>query len=140
MNAAPNERIRCVGGIVRDSTGRLLLIRRAHDPGRDKWSLPGGKVESGETDTAALERELREETGLTVAVGNLIGVVERAAPKGVYVIYDYACSVTGGDLLAGDDALEAAWVDLAMFTTLDTGNDLVVQLADTLRQWRELPR
>ncbi|MBC6450389.1 NUDIX hydrolase [Actinokineospora xionganensis] len=140
MSAGPNGRIRCVGGIVGDSSGRLLLIRRANDPGRGQWSLPGGRVESGEADDVALVRELQEETGLTVIVGDLIGVVERKGPKGVYVIYDYACSVTGGDLQAGDDALEAAWVDLATFTTLDAGNDLVEQLSDTLRGWGVLPR
>lgn len=88
----------------------------------------------------ALVRELQEETGLTVIVGDLIGVVERKGPKGVYVIYDYACSVTAGDLRAGDDALEAAWTDLATFTTLDAGNDLVEGLAETLGGWGVLPR
>ncbi|HVK25539.1 MAG TPA: NUDIX domain-containing protein [Actinokineospora sp.] len=140
MNAGPIGRIRCVGGVVRDSSGRLLLIRRANDPGRGLWSLPGGKVESGESDPVALARELQEETGLTVDVGDLIGVVERAAPKGVYVIYDYACTVTGGDIQAGDDATDARFVDHATFATLEAGNELADLLAPTLREWGVLPR
>ncbi|MGQ0838258.1 NUDIX hydrolase [Actinokineospora sp.] len=139
MVAGEVRRIRCVGAIVRDSSGRLLLVRRAHDPGRGQWSLPGGKVESGESDAAAVIRELREETGLAVAVGARVGQVERLAPTGVYEIHDYACAVTSGDLRAGDDATEAAWVDLATFTTLERSNRLVDKLADTLRAWRSLP-
>ncbi|WP_424184401.1 NUDIX hydrolase [Actinokineospora sp. G85] len=133
------RRIRCVGALVSDTRGRLLLVRRAHDPGRGQWSLPGGKVEPGESDAQALAREVREETGLEVAVGALIGTVERDAPNGVFRIADYACVVTGGDLRAGDDADEALWADLATFDTLDRSNELVAHLADTLREWDAMP-
>ncbi|WP_156754687.1 NUDIX hydrolase [Actinokineospora pegani] len=133
------RRIRCVGALVRDAGGRLLLVRRAHDPGRGQWSLPGGKVEPGESDPRALAREVREETGLEVVVGALIGTVEREAPNGVFRIADYACAVTGGDLRAGDDADDVLWADLATFDTLDRSNGLVAHLADTLRGWGALP-
>lgn len=132
-------RTRCVGAIVRDDLGRVLLVRRRHAPGRGLWSLPGGRVEPGESDAEAVAREVREETGLEVAVGSLVGTVDRPAPTGVFEIHDYACSVTGGDLEAGDDASEAAWVDLAMFTTLESGNHLVDLLAQTMREWGVLP-
>ncbi len=70
-------RIPCVGAIVRDEAGRLLLIQRGHDPGAGLWSLPGGRIEPGETDEQALVREMREETGLTVRPGPLAGAVSR---------------------------------------------------------------
>ncbi|WP_133909067.1 NUDIX hydrolase [Actinophytocola oryzae] len=136
MTHADNPVVRCVGAVVHDAAGRLLLIRRATEPGRGQWSLPGGRVEPGESDTAAVARELREETGLDVRVGALVGSVRR----GPYLIFDYAADAVGGDLLAGDDASEAAWVTSAEFTRLDEGNMLVAQLAETLAEWRVLPR
>ena len=62
-----------MGAVVGDGQGRLLLIRRGHPPGEGLWSLPGGRVETGESDAAAVARELREETGLSVEIGELIG-------------------------------------------------------------------
>ena len=78
-------RIPCVGGIVRHG-GRLLLVKRGREPARGTWSVPGGRVEAGETDEQATAREVLEETGLRVVVGELVGTVERDAPAGgVYV-------------------------------------------------------
>lgn len=127
-------RVRCVGGVVTD-TDRLLLVRRGRPPGAGLWSLPGGRVEPGETDAEALARELAEETGLQVAVGALVGTVERAGLDGTtYEIYDYACTPTGGRLRAGDDADDVAWVPFAEVADLD----LTEQLLQTLRDWRVL--
>jgi 8-oxo-dGTP diphosphatase len=131
--------IRCVGAILRDSAGRLLLVQRAHDPGAGLWSLPGGRVEPGESDTDALARELLEETGLIVRIGPLIGTVERPAPNGVYLIFDYACEALGGTFRAGDDAADAAWVDATTFAALHRAGSLTTQLADTLREWGVVP-
>jgi 8-oxo-dGTP diphosphatase len=127
-----DELIRCVGAVVHDAAGRLLLVRRANEPGRGQWSLPGGRVEPGESDASAVARELREETGLEVRVGSLIGSVQR----GPYLIFDYAAEAVGGQLSAGDDATAAAWVTTAELDELD----LVAQLADTLAEWDVLPR
>src|ERR1700683_4891473 len=103
--------IPCVGAIITDAAGRLLLIRRGHEPGLGLWSVPGGRVETGETDEQAVVREVMEETGLEVGVGRLVGAVRRPAPGGaVFDIRDYAATVTGGTLAAGDDADEARWV------------------------------
>lgn len=132
VTASDDQLIRCVGAVVHDATGRLLLVRRAHDPGRGQWSLPGGRVEPGESDAAAVARELREETGLQVRVGSLIGSVQR----GPFLIFDYAAAAVGGTLAAGDDATDAAWVNRAEFDQLD----LVTLLADTLTGWDALPR
>jgi len=124
--------IPCVGGIVHDERHRLLLIRRANDPGRGLWSLPGGRVETGETDQQAVVREMHEETGLLVESGPLIGRVVR----GNYAIADYRCTVVGGELRAGDDALDARWCSAAELRALP----LVDELVDTLGQWQVLPR
>jgi 8-oxo-dGTP diphosphatase len=122
----------CVGGLTYDNVGRLLLVQRANEPGRGLWSLPGGRVEPGEDDAAALVREMAEETGLMVQPGDLVGRVRR----GVYEIADYRCRVVGGTLLAGDDALDARWCDAATLLELP----LVPLLVETLREWDALPR
>ncbi|WP_214364353.1 NUDIX hydrolase [Pseudonocardia sp. H11422] len=124
--------IPCVGGIVVDAGGRLLLVQRANDPGRGLWSVPGGRVEPGETDEQALVRELAEETGLVVAPGPLLGRVVR----GPYVIADYRCEPVGGELRAGDDAADARWVDASALARLP----LVDGLLEMLTEWGALPR
>jgi 8-oxo-dGTP diphosphatase len=128
--------IRCVGAVVHDAAGRLLLVRRANDPGRGQWSLPGGRVEPGESDADAVARELQEETGLEVRVGSLVGSVQR----GPFLIFDYTAEAVGGLLQAGDDAAAAAWVDQAEFTRMAAAAELVAQLAETLAGWQALPR
>jgi ADP-ribose pyrophosphatase YjhB (NUDIX family) len=136
MTPPEGRKIRCVGALVYDAQGRLLLVQRANDPGRGRWSLPGGKVQAGETDTEAIVRELREETGLVVTPGRLAGVVTRPAPDGVFEIHDYFCQVTGGALAPGDDASDARWTDRVIFAALP----LVELLEQTLTAWEALPR
>lgn len=140
MNDSDGPMIRCVGAVVHDAQGRLLLVQRANDPGRGQWSLPGGRVEAGESDASAVARELHEETGLLVRAGSLVGSVSRPAPHGVFMIFDYVAEVVGGELSAGDDASAAAWVDLVTFTDLDRRGLLVDLLAETLTAWGVLPR
>src|SRR6204780_1228528 len=83
-------RVPCVGAVITDETGRLLLIQRGHDPGRGLWSIPGGRVEAGESDAEAVIREVAEETGLTVTCGPLLGAVERPGLAGAIAdIRDY---------------------------------------------------
>jgi ADP-ribose pyrophosphatase YjhB (NUDIX family) len=122
--------ISCVGAVIRDGQGRLLLIKRGHPPGLGLWSLPGGRVEPGETDQAALRREMREETGLFIEAGALIGAVRRpAADGGIYDIRDYAATVTGGTLRPGDDAADARWVAAGDLTALPLTDGLLEILA-----------
>jgi 8-oxo-dGTP diphosphatase len=133
----PGNHVPCVGAVVHDDEHRLLLVRRGRNPSAGRWSLPGGRVEAGESDGEAVRREVLEETGLDVVVGRLVGTVERPGPDGVvYDIRDYACAVMGGRLRAGDDASEVRWVDRWDLLTLDTTDGLV----DALEAWGMLPR
>jgi ADP-ribose pyrophosphatase YjhB (NUDIX family) len=126
-----------VGAVVHDERGRLLVVRRLRDPGAGRWSVPGGRVERGETDVEAVVREVREETGLDVIVGVRVGTVERAGPGGVvYDIRDYACAVSGGRLRPGDDAAQVRWVSRRELLSLDAVDGLV----DALELWGMLPR
>jgi 8-oxo-dGTP diphosphatase len=103
----------CVGAVALDAD-RLLLIRRGHAPAMGAWSIPGGRVEGGETLAEAVVRELREETNLEGVCGELIGWVERFDEDRHFVILDFAITVLEpGEPRAGDDAAEVAWVPLA---------------------------
>ena len=133
MSPADPRRIRCVGGIVHDDAGRLLLVRRGTPPSRGSWSVPGGRVETGESDPEATAREVLEETGLRVVVGRLAGTVELDAPDGgVYEVHDYLCApVAGADVAAvrgGDDADEARWFAAEDVRGLVTSPGLVATL------------
>jgi len=101
-----------VGAVVIDR-GRLLLVRRGRGPGLGEWSVPGGRVEPGETLAEAVEREVAEETALTVRCGPFIGWVERIGSGHHFVIMDFRAELIGSDgATAGDDAAEVAWVEL----------------------------
>jgi ADP-ribose pyrophosphatase YjhB (NUDIX family) len=96
-----------VGAVISNGDGQLLLIKRGNEPGRGLWSVPGGRVEPDESLIAAVAREVKEETGLTVIVGRLAGRVQR----GRYDISDYFASVVAGSPVAGSDALDICWAD-----------------------------
>jgi mutator protein MutT len=101
-----------VGGVA-VIDGRLLLVRRGHGPAAGTWSVPGGRVEPGETLHEAVVREVGEETGLRVVVEGFLGFAERIAPDHHFVLLDFAVRpLDAGDVqpVAGDDAAEAAWV------------------------------
>jgi ADP-ribose pyrophosphatase YjhB (NUDIX family) len=118
-------------GAVACHDDRLLLVRRGRPPAVGEWSVPGGRVEAGEPIRAAVVREVAEETGLTVTVGDFLGWVERFDTGHHYVILDFRVAVVDVDQppRAGDDAAEAAWIP-----TVDLGGyPLVAGLADFLQ-------
>ena len=105
-------------GVVVIENDRLLLIQRANDPHRGCWAVPGGKVEWGESLTAAAAREAEEETGLVVDVGDVLWVGETMSPRDAVpahhnILIDFDATVIGGALAAGSDATDAAFVPLA---------------------------
>ena len=98
--------------VVRD--GKALIIKRAHDPRKGEWSLPGGRVELGESLEDATRREIKEETGLDIDVGPLVEVFDRVHRldgriRYHFVIVDYLCLSREGEARAGDDADAVAW-------------------------------
>ena len=120
----------CVGAIAIDD-GRLLLIRRGTPPGLGRWSVPGGRVEPGETIQEAVVRELLEETGVEGVCMGLIGVAESIDDDHHHVILDYAVEVLApAPPSAASDATEAKWVALHDVAELD----LVEGLAEFLHE------
>jgi len=122
----------CAGGVLVDDAGRVLLVRRGHEPYTGRWSLPSGRAEPGEDVQEAASREVLEETGLDVEVGELLGVVRRQDPAGEfhYEIHDFACRVVGGRLVAGDDAAEVGWFTEAQMAELPLSPGLLRALRD----------
>ena len=107
-----------VGAVIIDrhqNDRRVLLIRRGTPPLLGEWSLPGGVLESGETLREAVAREAREETGLAIETGEMLGVYERVIRDDVsrvryhYVLIDFLCRPLSGDLKAGSDAADVRW-------------------------------
>jgi 8-oxo-dGTP diphosphatase len=99
-------------GVVLVEEGRILLVERGHEPSKGLWAVPGGKVDLGETLRDAAVREVAEETGLEVEIGEVIWVGEHISKHGHIVLIDFLGSVVGGELTAGDDAERAEWVPL----------------------------
>ena len=99
--------------------GRVVLVKRAHEPLMGEWNLPGGGVELGETLEQACAREVLEETGLVVSVGPLVDVFDRivADDEGRvryhFVLVDYLCHAIGGDPCCGTDASDIALAEPA---------------------------
>ncbi len=113
----PERPIVGVGAVIVND-GRVLLVRRGHEPLKGEWSLPGGAVEVGETLRTAVAREVREETGLDVDVGPIVEVLDRirlddeGRVRYHFVLIDYLCRPVGGSLACASDADEARWAVL----------------------------
>lgn len=129
-----------VGVILFDSSGRVLLIQRGHAPSMGRWSVPGGRVEGGETLMQACRRELLAETGLCARIGDLAETAEYIDADYHYVILDYLADRPEGELRAGEDAADARFVPLAEVPRYQTTAGLlpVLQRAH-LRMFGRLP-
>ncbi len=118
-----------VGTIIHNGDGRIILVKRAIEPGVGLWVFPGGYVDRGETPQAAAVREAREECGLDVRLDALVNVY--AYPRRVPIIIVYAATMLGGTLCVDDECLEAAafneaevpWNSLAFPSTRDALRD-----------------
>lgn len=115
LNDYPNNPRVAVGAIVFNNN-RVLLVRRGRPPSQNLWAIPGGSVEIGETLQEAAEREIFEETGITIRAGEPVytfDAIERDNTGRIrfhYVIVDLGADYVAGDPKAGDDAVEARWV------------------------------
>ena len=128
-----------VGTIVRAMSGRLVLVRRAIDPGYGKWVFPGGYVDRGEPLTAAAVREAREECGLDVRLDGLVNIYSYVGRAPIIVVY--AATATGGSLSVDDESLETAefdpdtipWLELAFRSTHEGLRDYLAGLLHPVR-------
>ncbi|MFZ0815753.1 MAG: NUDIX hydrolase [Candidatus Sulfotelmatobacter sp.] len=117
-----------VGAIIIEDA-RVVLVKRRHPPLQDQWSIPGGVLEVGELVREAAVREAREETGLTVEAGELLGVYDRVlrdAEQRVqyhYVLIDFLCQRVAGDIAADSDAAEARWFTREELPDLNLAED-----------------
>lgn len=111
----PEAPIAGVGAVVIHGDS-VLLVRRAHEPLKGRWSLPGGVLELGETLEAAIAREVLEETGLAIETMLVVEAFDRISRDDAgrvqyhYVLVDFLCRVTGGSLAFASDAMDARWV------------------------------
>jgi len=128
-----------VGTIIRAMSGRIVLVKRAIDPGYGKWVFPGGYVDRGEPLTTAAVREAREECGLDVRLDGLVNIYSYAGRAPVIVVY--AATATGGTLSVDDEGLETAefdtgtipWTELAFQSTREGLRDYLAGLLHPVR-------
>jgi len=129
-------RILAAGAVIKDADGRILLVLRGRPPQAGCWSLPGGRVEPGESLPQAVEREVLEETGLVVRALHEWGRIEIPGDGAdVFEVHDFAAEYLSGTLVAGDDARDARWFAVEELGDLTTSEGLV----DHLGRWGAYP-
>jgi ADP-ribose pyrophosphatase YjhB (NUDIX family) len=129
----PDQPLVGVGAIIidpdRSESSRVVLVKRGHPPIQGQWSIPGGVLEVGELVREAAVREAREETGLIVEPGELLGVFDRVLRHADgrvqyhYVLIDFLCRPTGGELCAASDATEVRWFTREELPALNLAED-----------------
>ena len=140
-NEYPGSPRVAVGGVV-IKEDRVLLVRRGKPPSEGEWAIPGGSVELGETLQEAVRREILEETGISIRVGEPIHIFddvrrdEAGHIRFHYVILDFSGEFLSGELRAADDAKDARWVSPAEFSQLNI-NSNTIKLMKKLRFFGE---
>jgi len=119
---------------VRDDA--LLMVKRAHAPGRGLWSIPGGRLEHGEYISEALTREVKEETGLDIEVGELVGMLEVVGDPHYVILDFFATPVGDAALVAAGDAAEVQWVPLDQVA----GLECTPRFVETMTAWGVLSK
>jgi ADP-ribose pyrophosphatase YjhB (NUDIX family) len=128
-----------VGTIIRAASGRIVLVRRAIDPGYGKWVFPGGYVDRGEALPAAALREAREECGLDIRLDGIVNIYSYTGRAAVIVVY--AATEIGGTMCIDDECLESAefdiaalpWEELAFRSTREALQDYLAGLLHPVR-------
>jgi ADP-ribose pyrophosphatase YjhB (NUDIX family) len=134
-----------VGAVIIEDA-RVVLVKRLHPPLQDEWSIPGGVLEVGELVREAAIREAREETGLIVEPGELLGVYDRVLHdleqrvQYHYVLIDFLCRRVAGDLAAASDAAEVRWFTREELPGLKLAEDTVEVIGKGFLKWKESSR
>jgi ADP-ribose pyrophosphatase len=137
-NDYPNNPRVAVGAVVFNNN-RVLLVRRGQPPSKDLWAIPGGSVEIGETLQEAAEREILEETGITIRAGEPVYIFDAIERDGTgkirfhYVIVDLGADYVTGDPKAGDDAVEARWATAQEINDLQVSRPTLKLLKEKFR-------
>lgn len=134
-----------VGAVIIEDA-RVVLVKRLHPPLQDEWSIPGGVLEVGELVREAAIREAREETGLIVEPGELLGVYDRVLHdleqrvQYHYVLIDFLCRRVAGVLAAASDAAEVRWFTREELPGLKLAKDTVEVIGKGFLKWKESSR
>jgi len=140
--AYPNRPLVAVGAVV-FKEDKVLLVLRAKPPAENRWTIPGGSVELGETLQEAAEREIWEETGLTIQAGEPVytfDVIERDSKGAIlfhYVIVDMAADYVGGELRPGDDATDVCWASFGDVKSLKVSAATRKLLKECYSSWQD---
>ena len=141
ISQAHPRAVLAVGAVVIDQDARILLIRRARPPSVGAWTLPGGRVQAGETLEEAIVREVHEETALETRVVDRLGPVTIAREGMVYEIHEHVLVPVGGSVpRAGDDAADARWVLRADLDALGVDKDAIAVVDQAIVRARARPR
>ena len=119
-----------IGGVI-IINNKILLTKRRDEPDKNKWAIPGGKLELNETLEEGLKREMKEETSLNVKKGKLLGIIEVINDTFNYVILDYECSIISGEIKASSDALDIKYFDLNNLT--DSINETTMEFISKIK-------
>lgn len=125
------EVVPAAGVIIISDDGQILLVRRGHQPQMGRWTVPGGRLEPGETHEQAAAREAFEETGLRVRIEREALRVRLPAGEGrEFEVRDFIATVTGGALVPGDDAADARWFTPEELDQVELTTNLLGYLRD----------